>query len=59
MKKFMNILTPAALMICNAMMLSAAVDNGLSEVPEPASVIMMGAGLAGMAFVGWKRNRNK
>ena len=59
MKNLKSILIPAALMTFNAMMLSAAVDNGLSEVPEPASVIMMGAGLAGMAFVGWKRNRKK
>ena len=35
-------------------------DNVLpSPVPEPASMVMMAAGLAGVAYLGWKRNKKK
>ncbi len=34
-------------------------DGDVSQVPEPASVVMMAAGLAGVAFMGWKRNKKK
>lgn len=34
-------------------------DGDVSQVPEPASIVMMGAGLAGVAFMGWKRNKKK
>jgi hypothetical protein len=61
MKNWKFVLAPAALMMMSSMILSAAVqlDGDLTPVPEPASVIMMGAGLAGVAFMGWKRNRKK
>ena len=35
-------------------------DSGVpSAVPEPASMVMMAAGLAGVAYLGWKRNKKK
>jgi hypothetical protein len=58
MNTLKNIFTPVAGMICSAVMLSAAVTDP-SPVPEPASVVMMGAGLAGVAFMGWKRKQKK
>nr|MCU0246069.1 PEP-CTERM sorting domain-containing protein [Bryobacter sp.] len=30
-----------------------------APVPEPASIALMGAGLAAVAYAGWKRNRKK
>ena len=30
-----------------------------SPVPEPASMVMMAAGLVGVAYLGWKRNKKK
>lgn len=30
-----------------------------SPVPEPSTMLVMGAGLATVAFLGWKRNRQK
>ena len=38
---------------------SLVTDGQVSQVPEPASIVMMGAGLAGVAFMGWKRNKKK
>ena len=29
------------------------------EVPEPGTILLMGAGLAGLGYFGWRRNRNK
>ena len=34
-------------------------DGVVSPVPEPASMVMMAAGLAGVAYLGWKRNKKK
>ncbi len=31
----------------------------VAVVPEPATFAVMGAGLAGVAYLGWKRNRKK
>ncbi len=28
-----------------------------APVPEPASIVLMGAGLAAVAYAGWRRNR--
>lgn len=34
-------------------------DGVASPVPEPASMVMMAAGLGGVAYLGWKRNKKK
>jgi len=57
-------LAPLALMVvlCSASLELKAVDSSDSNVavvPEPASIVMMGAGLAGVAYLGWKRNKKK
>ena len=28
-------------------------------VPEPGTIFLMGAGLAGLGYLAWRRNRNK
>lgn len=33
--------------------------GGPSPVPEPATIVLMGAGLAAVAYAGWRRNRKK
>ena len=43
-------------------MTAFALDNDgavPSPVPEPATIALMGAGLAVVAYAGWRRNRKK
>lgn len=34
-------------------------DGEPSPVPEPATIALMGAGLAGVGFAAWRKNRKK
>jgi hypothetical protein len=34
-------------------------DDSPAPVPEPASIALMGAGLAGVGFAAWRKNRKK
>jgi hypothetical protein len=34
-------------------------DGGPSAVPEPATIVLLGAGLAVVAYAGWRRSRKK
>lgn len=34
-------------------------DDEPSPVPEPATIALMGAGLAGVGFAAWRKNRKK
>jgi len=37
----------------------AAPDGDFAIVPEPGTIFLMGAGLAGLGYLAWRRNRNK
>ena len=55
MKKVLPMLALAAIRV-----FAQNSDNVLpSPVPEPASMVMMAAGLVGVAYLGWKRNKKK
>ena len=36
-----------------------APDGAFAIVPEPGTIFLMGAGLAGLGYLAWRRNRNK
>lgn len=33
--------------------------DDFSPVPEPGTILLMSAGLAGLGYLAWRRNRNK
>ena len=49
-----------AILCCSLCGCALAFDSdGTSEVPEPSMVVVMGAALAGIGTVAWRRNRKK
>ena len=56
-----TLLLLAALTAPGAFAFQAQIDDSrdLSPVPEPATIALMGAGLAGVGFAAWRKNRKK
>ncbi len=51
------------ILLCSLCFLGFATDDGtddnLAVTPEPSMVVVMGAALAGIGAVTWRRNRKK
>lgn len=61
MRKMTFVLALIVLLMMGMTAFALDTDDGSipSPVPEPATIALMGAGLAVVAFAGWRRNRKK
>ncbi len=55
----MKILRVAALLCTLCFLAFSDTGDGESVVPEPSMIVVMGAALAGIGAVTWRRNRKK
>lgn len=51
--------SPALALLSVSVVVADSNDNiaPTAPVPEPASIVLMGEGLAAVAYAGWRRNR--
>jgi hypothetical protein len=43
-----------------ALLIGAATDSALpAPTPEPSTIVLLGAGMAGIGFMAWRKNRKK
>jgi hypothetical protein len=42
-----------------AMTLSASIDDSITPVPEPGTILLMGLGIAAIGFAKWRKGRKK
>lgn len=47
------------IIMSNALLAQTQLAGQVPEVPEPGTIAMMGAGLAGLGYIAWRRNRKK
>jgi hypothetical protein len=55
-------LVRVAMLLCSLCVLGFATDDfddSTSVIPEPSMIVVMGAALAGIGAVTWRRNRKK
>jgi hypothetical protein len=58
-KKLMKTLVLLVVLTASSLMAQDDRDSGPSPVPEPATIVLMGVGLAGVGFAAWRKNRKK